>query len=441
MADPSSYSTGLLTIVGSPSEHVSELAAYIDVLNGFVVTDDQPLGPITSQIVPLLATEEIADEETEAEVIVDSEKLEQALNIVLGAAAAFEKTNEKDFEPTYNFLIHVLSLSPAGLAVHLDRLFELLTAAAAADSATRALPSLTVLTNLFNILPPDSDLRVKVFLAVFHIAIATGFSSLLLPQLKQLPTWFTEWRTPEANQVKLVLTIANEFELVEPVSALKFFQDAHRLATQYSVAIPSEATTKLIVLALKAVNFVEYDTLLSFPAVSLAASTNLVALLKVFVSGTLEDFRAFVSAHPGFVASVGLSEDALTTKIRLLTLATLASQSQSLTLSYSSIAAALDVPADEVEFWVIDVIRAGFIEGKMSQLEQKLLIHRVAARTFGQSEWNLVKQRLDVWKKSLRDTLVVIKNARSQAETKIATAQEKKVETATATESKVVEVA
>jgi translation initiation factor 3 subunit M len=58
--------------------------------------------------------------------------------------------------------------------------------------------------------------------------------------------------------------------------------------------------------------------------------------------------------------------------------------------------------------WVIDVIRAGLVEGKLSQLNQTFLIHRSTYRVFGDNQWREVASRLDMWRNSLVGVLQVI---------------------------------
>ena len=59
--------------------------------------------------------------------------------------------------------------------------------------------------------------------------------------------------------------------------------------------------------------------------------------------------------------------------------------------------------------WVIDVIRAGLVEGKLSQLNQTFLIHRATYRVFGENQWREVASRLDMWRNSLTGVLGVIR--------------------------------
>ncbi|KAK9433976.1 hypothetical protein V1505DRAFT_360961 [Lipomyces doorenjongii] len=414
MEDPGSYyNQGFLAIVGSPSEHVTGLAAFIDVLNGFVAESENQLGPLTNDVAPLVVVEEAGEVDDEDEPVVEPEKLEEAIVLVLGSASALVKASEREFEPAYNLLLHVLTFSPAGLPDHLAKILDLLSTAA----LPHPLPTLSVLTNLFNLLPVNSSLRHSVFLTVLNVAVVTGNTSLLLPQLKQLPIWFEEWETSPADQVALLLKIGFELEPADAAAALKYLQEAHSVAVAASVQIDASLTSKMIVLALKDASFLDYDSILPFAS---TVSSDLVELLKIFVAGTLADYKAFSAAHSDVFSDNDLDTGALATKIRLLTLSTLAGSSPSLTVSYSSIASALEIPEEEVEFWIIDVIRAGLLQGKMSQLERKLFIHQVATRTFGENEWNVIARQLDVWKASLRDVLTVVRNARVTVENKVA---------------------
>ena len=101
--------------------------------------------------------------------------------------------------------------------------------------------------------------------------------------------------------------------------------------------------------------------------------------------------------------------------MRLLTLASLSAQSaQSRTIPYAQIAKALDIPAGNVEMWVIDCIRSGLVEGKLSQQKQEFLIHRSTYRVFGDNQWREVANRLETWRASLTNVLQVIRSQKEE---------------------------
>lgn len=137
--------------------------------------------------------------------------------------------------------------------------------------------------------------------------------------------------------------------------------------------------------------------------------------IQIFLKGDLEKYRAFVKSHPTWLSDnrilllltkliIGIDETKAERKFRLLTLATL-SNTPSRTLSYSKIASSLDIPQEDVEIWLIDVIRAGLVEGKLSQARQELLVHRSTYRTFGRQEWEELNSRLEDWKIALEGVL------------------------------------
>jgi len=156
-------------------------------------------------------------------------------------------------------------------------------------------------------------------------------------------------------------------------------------------------------------DFEDLTSLDSVQALRNSDSSEFFELLEIFTSQNLEDYESFKSEHSSFISENSLDDGALTRKMRLLTLASIAaSTGQTRSLPYSTIASSLSIPAEDVEMWVIDVIRAGLVEGKLSQLNQTFLIHRSTYRVFGDSQWREVAGRLDMWRSSLLGVLKVI---------------------------------
>ena len=137
-------------------------------------------------------------------------------------------------------------------------------------------------------------------------------------------------------------------------------------------------------------------------------------LLEIFSADQLDEYNDFQEEHEGFEEKQGLDVAVLTRKMRLLTLASLAAATPSRSLPYQHISRALKVPEEEVELWVIDVIRAGLVEGKLSQLNKTFLIHRSTYRVFGEKQWTEVSGRLETWKNSLERVLSVVRQEREK---------------------------
>ncbi|KAK2836830.1 hypothetical protein FQN49_006678 [Arthroderma sp. PD_2] len=100
--------------------------------------------------------------------------------------------------------------------------------------------------------------------------------------------------------------------------------------------------------------------------------------------------------------------------MRLLTLTSLAAKSPTRSLPYEDIASALRIDRADVEKWVIDTIRAGLVEGKLSQLKGEFLVHRATYRVFGEKQWREVQGRLMVWRQSLENVLEVVRSEKEK---------------------------
>jgi translation initiation factor 3 subunit M len=135
-------------------------------------------------------------------------------------------------------------------------------------------------------------------------------------------------------------------------------------------------------------------------------------LLLVFLNENLTGYQQFIESNKDFITTTNLDAEANVRKMRLLSLASLGSENLSRDLKYSQIAATLQIPQDEVEMWVIDVIRAGLVEAKLNQLTKTVIVHRSIVGVFGKEQWKQLSDKLNGWKQSLTDILTVVSNAK-----------------------------
>jgi len=97
-----------------------------------------------------------------------------------------------------------------------------------------------------------------------------------------------------------------------------------------------------------------------------------------------------------------------------LTLTTLGFQNIGKGVPYATLASALQVDQSEVEKWVIDVIRAGLVSGKLSQSSRVFHITRSTSRAFERDQWVTLEQRLVAWQTGLAAVLAVVTSAREK---------------------------
>lgn len=186
--------------------------------------------------------------------------------------------------------------------------------------------------------------------------------------------------------------------------------------------VSSQEAQELSLRALKAAllspTHFDFHDLTSLPSIQALSDSHpkYFELLEVVSEKELEDYSDFRDEYDGFIEEAGLDDSKLHRKMRLLTLASLAASTSTRELDYKRIGQALQVPSEDVEMWVIDVIRAGLVEGKLSQQKQTFLVHRTTYRVFGEKQWREVATRLDSWKESLRSVLEVVRRERQAAE-------------------------
>jgi len=240
--------------------------------------------------------------------------------------------------------------------------------------------------------------------------------------MKNLESWLTSWQMDKEEQRKLYLAISDVASNAgEEKHSYQYLLKALRTTQDGDDASSDEAKSLTIRALTTALNdphcfdFSDLTALDSTQALRKSSDSTWFDLLEVFSSDTLDDYADFNESHSDFVSSHSLDAALLERKMRLLTLASLAaSAGQSRALPYAQIAKALRVPAEDVEMWVIDVIRAGLVEGKLSQSSQTFLIHRSTYRVFGENQWREVASRLDMWRSSLTGVLAVIREQKEQ---------------------------
>ncbi|CAG8496440.1 5615_t:CDS:2 [Ambispora gerdemannii] len=318
---------------------------------------------------------------------------------------------EKDFEPLFNLLIAILkSASPE---THHDLIRKTIQKFVD-DKNEKAILKLKALQNLYNTLENTSPLRYYTFLAILEIAAKNDEIDAVLPQLSHLDNWVREWAISTELVRELYLIVSERLkeagEIVKSyeflLKYLKTFKDSTDLSSK-------EAATRAVVQAIKLPEILRFEDLLELKAIQTLTEEKIFELLRVFLNGTLKEYREFIGKNPEIIEKYELSDEGNIQKIRLLTLASLASEHVSRQVSYSTIANSLEINEDDVEMWTID---ANLIEAKINQVTKTILVNRSTYRTFTTVQWQQLSEKLVGWRQSLDDILQVIANAKLMAQ-------------------------
>jgi len=166
--------------------------------------------------------------------------------------------------------------------------------------------------------------------------------------------------------------------------------------------------------------FRERQDLLNIRAVAALATSKdkthqaLHSLLVVVAQKGFADLVAFADEHAQLFKDHKLDRPAVETAMRLLVLAALAANADS--VPYADVAAALAVDVDAVETWVVKAITNDLLECKMDQLNKLVVINRCCLfRTSGAEDWKAVQTQLRTWKANIAKLQATIAEGQAMA--------------------------
>lgn len=162
----------------------------------------------------------------------------------------------------------------------------------------------------------------------------------------------------------------------------------------------------------------DFQDLRALPSVQALSDSHPIysQLLDIFTEQDLEDYNDFRDEHEGWIEKEKLDHEKLQRKMRLLTFASLAASTPNREIPYANIAKALQIPAEQVEMWTIDVVRAKLVEGRLSQQQKVFLVHRTTYRVFGEKQWRELGTRIDQFKSVVDRLTVMVRKAQADVD-------------------------
>ncbi|CAG2181798.1 unnamed protein product, partial [Oppiella nova] len=122
-------------------------------------------------------------------------------------------------------------------------------------------------------------------------------------------------------------------------------------------------------------------------------------LLTIFVADKLSAYTAFYATHREFVDGLGLSHEQNLQKMRLLTFMQMAESRKE--IPFDAIQTDLQLDPNQVEAFVIDVLRTRLVRAKVDQLQRRVNVSSTMHRTFGRSQWQTLRDTLQKWSHNL----------------------------------------
>lgn len=372
-------------VQGGAESQVTDLAVFISKLRG---EEGDNEAPYVKQLESLLK----------------SDKKDTVYVELAKDASILLTENHREVEGAFNLLIvTILSAPQSVLSTAVQTFVDTLTKTESNKTSLKQ----KILLNLYNALPNNSPLRYNAFVGLVDATAQADELESLYGQLEYVDSWIKQWGIDVETQRNLydyltkVLLNAGEEKL-----ALEF--SLKKLSTFAEGDNTNELAKEVILRAIDMENYFAFEDLLQYNAVQKLKGSEEYELLDVFLNGTLTTYQSFAQAHSTLITQ----SDKNIHKMRLLSLASLGSENLSRELTYNDIATNLQIPEEEVEMWVIDVIRAGLVEAKLDQLNKTVIVHRSIYRVFGQEQWKKLSTSLSAWKENLNEILAVVGNAK-----------------------------
>ncbi|KDR84042.1 hypothetical protein GALMADRAFT_236648 [Galerina marginata CBS 339.88] len=322
--------------------------------------------------------------------------------------------SDKEIEGFFNLLFaHIISLYPQNSPEVKQYLTSLLKTISSSHS-DRLSVKYRVVSNLFNTIPRTSPLRLAVYQTLLQIATSKNELNVLELTKPDIEKWLSEWEISDEEKSTFLKSIVDAYVQADEPTIAYDYTLLYVRSLPPSSKEAQDAALDAISVALRLPTIFDFDPLFKLDAVVGVKNHELFALLQIFLNSGLPEFVTWQSKNSQTLEQYHISASELEHKIRLLTLASLAFQHIGQNLPYSKIAEALQVEPSEVEKWVIDVIRAGLVWGKLSQTTQSLHISRATSRSFEHEQWQALEKRLVAWKTGLAGILDVVATAKRQ---------------------------
>lgn len=346
-----------------------------------------------------------------------TEESSDLVSSVLESIKTLNSLPDREFESSYNLLIQIfqqqefieytellssnlsifsnlVSLIPESEANSIDYLLN------RNGNKVKAATIISVLSNFFNSIPENSNLRIEILKSIIKvIEISNSISLLSETFINNLSKWLIKSNASN-DEIKSILTNVSNILFKESSrknSALSLYKS---LLKNDEINTDSKDLANFIILSLKSNS---YEDLTDFNLSELSSFDPILSeLAQLYNNIDLTKFLSFASSNNSIFTKYDLNESELTHILRVASITKLTLRNR--ILQFSKIASELSIPESEVEEYIFNCIQFGILEGRISQSQQVLYVHKVKSiGSFDEENWKLIKSKLTAWKLSLKE--------------------------------------
>jgi len=269
------------------------------------------------------------------------------------------------------------------------------------DSTSAA--KLRVLSSLFHGLDVNSSYRFTVYYTMVCLASKSDLVSMLQPNLEKIKEWIGQWDVSISKYQNLLRALHEGLIECKSEMASSVMIELLSTYTESNASQARDDAQKCIVTCIADPQTFIMDHLLTLKPVKFLEGEPIHDLLTIFVTGRLEQYIQFCNSRQDFISSVGLEHEECQHKMRLLTMMTLAETQQE--ISFDRLQREMRLQNDEVESFVIDVVRTKVIRCKVDQINERVIFSSNTQRTFGKAQWQHLREELISWQRNLSQVL------------------------------------
>lgn len=338
---------------------------------------------------------EISDEKS-------TKGIEDDLHKIIGVCdACFQDANEADIESVLNSIVSMLVLINPERAENLILAFSEKLSKASASEAKLGPVTLRVLWLLFQSLEPSSPMRYHVYYHLVQIAQNTDQIKSVFKDVEHLKQQFAAC-PPSNEQMQKLLRLLHQALLASKQSELSAKVMVELLST-YTAENASQAredAQACILAALADPHTFLLHPLLTLKPVKFLEGELIHDLLNIFVAEKVSTYQEFYKQHKEYIVNkLGLDHQENLRKMRLLTFMQMAETKTE--MSFETIQKELDLAPNQIEAFIIDVLKTKMVRARMDQAARKVFISSTMHRTFGRAQWQQLRDVLSEWKTNL----------------------------------------
>lgn len=402
-----------ITVDGSLADSITEYGSILDLYN--------PELNYVEKLGSYAITEGVEDEDEDEEI----EFKEEVFAEIAGSYKYLSAVPDKDFESVSNLVVYILTFSNEFESLLKSFLSNLVKQFELDDVSVKIVKNkkktlkvtaiISVLSNVFNLIELENfSFRNFVLKLILNLVEILDNGSILSPVASNVEGWLIKDIETKNTEVQeetrlLILQLAKLISPTNELDSLKLYE----LAITKIPNVSSNLINNYLVENLNSSKALDLSKILELEVVikNHQESQEYLKLLQNYLSLQTPEFEASLSQ---FQSLSTINFTTLLKKNQFLTLSKIALTTSSIT--YATIASSTNIPTEKIELFIIDAIKSGIIEGKLSQVNQSFQVYKVnlVVKAIELKDWLEIKDKLLEWRSKLKE----VKNLVDQASKK-----------------------